>query len=437
MSDKAYQTNKVTVMLAGAGHEVVYYQMQPPLLADQRFMISGHAAQWSMFETNLNNLRPDLVVVQTDIAPDPDALIRALQKISAWSGIAIVVLPLAHREFQGAFGKVDTVRGVFVAPVNWTEIVQAGYGAAITARAKLNQAAPMQQSVSGFSPGGTSAYITGTKRIAVLSHAGGAGCSTVAENLAYELSVRLSVKTLLVSMGLPPAAAPHLRLRYLPNLTEYFDRPGKATFQAAIQRRENLEVLLAPESSLDYMRILEISNKGTGEGSINGMLIDSEDGRYASIVMDVPSSEDLWMAHSIIFANYALIVARPTLADLAAVRHTLTLLLSGLKSEKRLARESIYLVLNQFTDRSGFTPRSFQEELSKTLGWAPPLAAIVPYDPGVPQAQDDGIPPVTRGDEFAKGIRAIVNTLFPLVGNTINNSNGHKSVLRLPKIRFT
>ena len=81
MSDNAYQTNKVTVMLAGAGHEVVYYQMQPPLLADQRFMISGHAAQWSMFETNLNNLRPDLVIVQTDIAPDPDTLIRALQKI--------------------------------------------------------------------------------------------------------------------------------------------------------------------------------------------------------------------------------------------------------------------------------------------------------------------------------------------------------------------
>ena len=89
------------------------------------------------------------------------------------------------------------------------------------------------------------------------------------------------------------------------------------------------------------------------------MLIDSEDGRYAAIVMDVPSSEDLWMAHSIVFANYALIVARPTLADLAATRHTLNLLLSGMKSEKRLAQESIYLVLNQFTDRSGFTPRSF------------------------------------------------------------------------------
>jgi len=73
MSDMPYQTNKVTVMLAGAGHEVVYYQMQPTLLSDPRFMIAGHAAQWSMFETNLNNLRPDLVIVQADIAPDPDS----------------------------------------------------------------------------------------------------------------------------------------------------------------------------------------------------------------------------------------------------------------------------------------------------------------------------------------------------------------------------
>ena len=437
MSDNAFQTNKVTVMLAGAGHEVVYYQMQQPILADQRFMISGHAAQWSMFETNLNNLRPDLVLVQADIAPDPDSLIRALQKLSAWHGVAIVVLPLAQKDFQGAISQVDTVRGVYIAPVNWTEIIQAAYGAAMTARASLSQAAPMQQGVSGFATSAAAAYITGTKRIAVLSHAGGVGVSTIAENLAYELSVRLSVKTLLVSMGLPPPAAPHLGLRYVPNLTEYFDHPGKAAFQAAIQRKENLEILIAPESSLEYMHILENSGKGTGEGSINGMLIDSEDGRYAAIVMDAPTNEDFWMMHSIIFANYALIVARPTLADLTAIRHTLTLLLTGLKSEKRLARDSIYLVLNQTSERSSFTPRIFQEELSKSLGWAPPIAAIVPFDPGVPQAQDEGILPVTRGDEFAKGIRAIINTLFPMVENTLARNNEKKGILRLPKIRFT
>ena len=437
MSENSYQTNKVSVLLAGAGHELVYYQMQPPLLSDARFIVAGHATQWQVLENNVNDLHPELLIVQTDIAPDPEAMKRLLQRLSAWNGVAVIVLPLGQKDLRGAYEGLSMVRGVFIAPVNWTEIAQAGYGAAMTARANMSQAAPMQQAVAGPVVGGSAAFITGTKRIAVLSHAGGTGCSTVAENLAYELAARLSIKTLLVSMGLPPSAPPHLRLRYLPNLTEYFDRPGKASFQAALQRRENLEVLVAPEASVEYMKILESSNRGTGEGSINGMLIDSEDGRYAAIVMDVPSSEDLWMAHSIIFANYALIVARPTLADLAATRHTLNLLLSGLKSEKRLARESIYLVLNQFTDRSGFTARSFQDELAGTVGWAPPIAAVIPYDLAVTQAQDQGIPPVTRVDGFARGIRSLIGVLFPNVGSLESNNSGQRGVLRLPKIRFT
>ena len=70
----------------------------------------------------------------------------------------------------------------------------------------------------------------------------------------------------------------------------------------------------------------------------------------------------------------------------------------------------------------------FQEELAKALGWAPPIAAIVPLDPGVPQAQDDGLLPVTRGDEFARGIRALINTLFPLVENNLARSEGKKGV---------
>ncbi len=437
MSETSYQTHKVSVLLAGAGHELVYYQMQPPLLSDARFIVAGHATQWQTLENNVNDLHPELLIVQTDIAPDPEAMKRLLQRLSAWNGVAVIVLPLGQKDLRGAYEGLNMVRGVFIAPVNWTEIAQAGYGAAMTARANMSQAAPMQQAVAGPVVGGSAAFITGTKRIAVLSHAGGTGCSTVAENLAYELAARLSIKTLLVSMGLPPSAPPHLRLRYLPNLTEYFDRPGKASFQAALQRRENLEVLVAPESSVEYMKILESSSRGTGEGTINGMLIDSEDGRYAAIVMDVPSNEDLWMAHSIIFANYALIVARPTLADLAATRHTLNLLLSGLKSEKRLARESIYLVLNQFTDRSGFTARSFQDELAGTVGWAPPIAAVIPYDLAVTQAQDQGIPPVTRVDGFARGIRSLIGVLFPNVGSLESSSQGSRSVLRLPKIRFT
>lgn len=432
MSEQPYTNSKVTVLLAGAGHEVVYYQMQQPVLADPRFMIAGYAAQWSMFETSLANLQPDLTIIQADIAPDAEALMRSLAKLSAWQGVAVVVLPQVHEELRGPLSKVDSVRGVFVAPVNWMEVASAGYGAAMTARARLSQTAPMQ----GAAPH-REAYITGTKRIALLSHAPGAGCSTIAENLAYELAVRLRVKSLLVSMGLPPAAAAHLGLRYAPNLTQYFDRPGKAAFQAALQRKEALEVLLAPESSLEYLAILEQSGPENGQGTIYNMLMDSEDGRYAAILMDTPPAENLWLMHALLFANVALVVARPTLADLAAVRHSLTLLLNGLKAEKRLARESIYLVLNQVSERSSFTPRLFQEELGKALEWAPPIAAVIPFDPELSRAQDDGVLPVTRLDDFARGIRDIVNTLFPQVDSHPGKAAEKKGVLRLPRIRFT
>jgi hypothetical protein len=131
--------------------------MQPPMLADARFIVAGHATQWSMCETNLNNLKPALVVVQADIAPDPDALIHILSRMAAWKGIAVVILPATHRDFKGAFERVDTVRGVYIAPVNWIEIFQAAYGSVITERARLSQTAPMQQTVTSFASASNSA----------------------------------------------------------------------------------------------------------------------------------------------------------------------------------------------------------------------------------------------------------------------------------------
>ena len=44
---------KATVMLAGPGHETVFYQMQPPFLSDTRFIISANATQWPAFGQSL------------------------------------------------------------------------------------------------------------------------------------------------------------------------------------------------------------------------------------------------------------------------------------------------------------------------------------------------------------------------------------------------
>jgi hypothetical protein len=73
------------------------------------------------------------------------------------------------------------------------------------------------------------------------------------------------------------------------------------------------------------------------------------------------------------------------------VRHTLVMMQSSLRSEKRLARESIYWCsISSPTGR--VHPAQLPGELSSLLGWAPPIAAVIPFEYGVTQAQDAGLP---------------------------------------------
>ncbi len=429
---------KVSVLLSGPGHELVFYQMQPPFLSDPRLMVSGQATVWDVLQASLATLKPEVLVVHAAIAPGADPLLKLLSTMQAWNGAAVVILPEQLSSIQGAFANLSgVVAGVFVMPVNWTELPERAFNAGSTARARISQVSitPQVNSQSVFSAQSVTPIVTGTKRIAVLSHAGGSGASTIAENLAYELAARLSVRTLLFSLGLPPAAAAHFRLRYIPSLTEFFERPGKASIQSAIQKVEGLDILLAPESSLEYLKAATHSSDLKAPNSIHSMFLAAEDGSYAAMVMDLPLAESEWMLHPLFFANLALIVARPTMADLFAVRHTLNFLGS---LGNRLPREALYLVLNQASETSALTPRGFIEELAKDLGWAPPIAAVIEHDPNVQLAQDQRVPPVLRSEKLARGVRQVIGTLFPGMERAIQQTEPQsaKSVLRLPKFKF-
>ena len=432
-------SEKISVLLAGPGHELVFYQMQPPFLSHPQLIVSGHATSWEALQTSLQTVKPDVLVVHASVAPGADPLLKLLMSLQAWNGAAIVILPEALANFQGAFTNLSSVvSGVFVMPVTWHEIPGRAFTAGETARYKTSQisAASQPAAPSAFSPQGMAPIVTGTKRIAVLSHAGGAGTSTIAENLAYELAARLSVRTLLFSLGLPPAAAAHFRLRYIPNLTEFFERPGKPAIQSAIHKVEGLDILLAPENSLEYLKAATHSADLKAQNSIYSMFLAAEDGSYAAMVMDLPLAESEWLLHPLFFANLALIVARPTMADLFAVRHTLNFLGS---LGNRLPRESLYLVLNQASEASALTPRRFLEELSGDLGWAPPIAAVVEHDPQIQLAQDQRLPPVTRSEKLARGVRQVIGTLFPGMERAVQmapEGQGSKSFLRLPKFKL-
>ena len=192
----------------------------------------------------------------------------------------MIVLPPSQAGFKGAIQSMEAVvSGVYLAPVSWTDIAGLAFSAGITAQAKLSSVSPASRfgAASDFGASAlnsVSPLVTGTKRIAVLSQAGGAGASTIAENLGYELATRLSVKALLFSLGMPPAASAHFKLRYVPNLTEFFERPGKPALQAAIQRVEGLDILLAPEDSVEYATGVKNSADVRAPNSIYSSLLE-------------------------------------------------------------------------------------------------------------------------------------------------------------------
>jgi Flp pilus assembly CpaE family ATPase len=151
------------------------------------------------------------------------------------------------------------------------------------------------------------------------------------------------------------------------------------------------------------------------------------------MVMDVSPDESEWMTHSLQFANAVLLVYRPIMADLFALRHTLNIL-SRLGTQPR---EAIYLVLNQANEASSLTPRAVQSELSEALGWAPPIVGVIEHDPAVLLAQEQRVPPILRSEKLARGIRQVIGSLFPGMERTLAETQTEsRSLLRLPKFRL-
>jgi len=421
---------KVGVMLAGPGGDVVLNSMQPPFLLDARFAVRALATSFEELQVKLLQMRPEVLVIQADVAPGPDPLIEVLSRMQVWNGVAIAILCPAWREFRGALEKVASTGRVFLDPVNWAEMAHAAYDAAINQRARLAAAAPLQQAYFSRAAGA----ITGTRVVAFLSACSGAGRSTVAENLAYELAVRCNAKTLLASFDLPPSAVSHLKLHYEPS-AQAFLAEAVGGLEECLQMRDGLEVLVAPEKTPEYLKAARISDDDSGApNSIYSLVMATWTRNCAAILLDLPSGEEPWTTQPLSAANSIVLVARPTLADMAATTHTLLLLLERLPSKLRAPREAMYLVLNQVSEKSGMTAHGWHENLSRAVPWAPPIAAVIPFDPGVVAAQDRQVPPVTCVDGFARGIRMLVNALFPGLAQEAVKER-RRTVFHMPGIR--
>ncbi len=425
-------TQPVSVFLAGpdmAG--AVLRTMYPAFSADTaRFQVLSLSDNWSNMQTNVAQYRPDALVIDATIAPDPDSLRNYLATLAGT--VAIVVLPPAPgwADRKGQFEALqNSVRAVFIGPPNWAAIANATHSAVVTERTRTSAAAPMTAMYQAQTAVGVrgAPVVMGTRTIAFTSFAGGTGKSTIAETIAVELA-RNHVRTLLCSFNSPPAAVGHLGLRFNPNAVEWFNRPTPDGFQASLQKvkgLDDLDVLLAPEDPEALMRAASRSPEDAA--SIQQLVFAAYSFNYGAILLDLPPFADsMWAVQPILSSNMAVLVSRPTVHDQFAAIRAFKLFTEQMAAKHRVPLESIFAVLNFDSPDDNLSARDFQAGAAGITGRFPPILAAFPYVSKLPSVQNRGDSPALAPecDAFARAARDLA---AKLVGGTplLAGGNGH------------
>jgi len=126
-------------------------------------------------------------------------------------------------------------------------------------------------------------------------------------------------------------------------------------------------------------------------------------------------------------------VARPTLADAWASVDALRTVTQRAAGQHRIAPGNIFVVLNM-RGSGMLSPNDWHQAADsacRKLGLAtgfPPVAAVIPFVPGVPLSQDAGRPVLDSDDEFARPIHGLADRLFGGTGpaDTRKSKSGKK-----------
>jgi cellulose biosynthesis protein BcsQ len=408
-------SDQVSVILAAPVLDTILQKMYPVFNADQgRFRVASIAANWQDLERNVRNMKADVVLVEADVANSPQQL---AQFLAAIPGVALVVLPPGWAQAEGTIRAVDKVREVFIGPhVNYGEIAQKVYSAAVTERALHQSAAPME---GMYGMGGVSStQVVGLKVFAFYASKGGTGKTTLASNFAYELN-RVGVRTLLMGFDTPDDVGVQLKLKRAPNSMNYYRRPGPEGFQASIQKKDDLHVILSPNDFVLASQVAQNQHPGT----IQSLIQTAWTSGYGAIVMDLPPTEEAWAIAPLLLANTLILVALPGYTDQVKTVQTIKLLTETLAGQHRIPKENIFIVLNQFNrETDNLLPDAFHQGAASFLeGWFPPVLTTIPFSPRVRPLQNEGKMPIVFDDAFGGGVRSLISAFYPnLSGGAAN-----------------
>ncbi|HPD40572.1 MAG TPA: AAA family ATPase [Anaerolineae bacterium] len=427
--------NPITITLAAPGLDRALKAMYPAF-GTERFNIVALPGSWDALQTSLRAQPSELLVLEAEIAPDPQALVEFLESVNA---AVFVVLPAAWQMQQSRLQQVGAVKEVFVGPVDYRVLADRAAAAAMSQRA-------LRRDVTAYGAGVGSLHaalpsIVGTRIIAVVGK-GGAGKSTIASNLAEQLALA-GIRTLIVDLDSPGALPAYFDLSPSPSAMTFFANPGLAGLRTSVQKRGGLDILLGPYDGLTAAEIALRSPQT--EGSVYHLIQTAAADGYAGIILDIPADpKSEFGLQALMLTNTLLLVARPTLVDQVWAISTHQLLTEQLAGKHNIPRERMFLVLNEVAPQvDNLTPSQFYAGISEHLreqkrGPFPPLLAVLPMDPAVRNAQNKGQLPLTSpetSDEYRRGIRVLADSLYPGAAEQKIDPNAGKHTLNLGLVK--
>jgi len=401
----------VSVMLAGPLERTnPWYQV---LQLDARFRVAAMANDPQDMQAKLA-ASPEVIILDGKIFPGPQPLIQALTAIAG--AVYLFVPPNADDELIEQLKKLPPVKAVFRGDANLQDLMSRAYADALALRIQAPALAQNWASRSGMTA------VAGLRIVTVWGRSGGAGRTSVAAALAQAVA-RRGLRTLLIGLGAPDVLPLHLRLKSEPNIMAWFADPSDDGFRASLQGEGNLEVLVGFP---DILAEAEGQRAPEEKGSIARLATSAAYGGYAAIIMDTPVAGVAPFA--VAAANTWVMVARPTVADAWGAVEAFRTVTQRAAGQHRITPGNVFVVLNQRSngmmtaDEWHRSADAACRKMGLNAGF-PPVAAVIPYCPETPLAQDDGRSALDAADEFARPIHHLAEMLF---GQAVGLSNGCK-----------
>ena len=412
VQDLAKSAQAVTVLLAGPPRFTEpWYAF---LSGDPRFRVVSQTHDPADLQARLA-VNPDVLFLEATLFPDPDAFLRAVQGLAGRVRIRVFYPPDVEGHIQSLRDRLPQNLPLHRTDENLVDIAHAVHREVTEARRQEAGWQATQEPAAG------PRRVTGVQIVGVWAQTGGVGKTTLATSLAFAAAQR-GIPTLLVGLGAPDDLPVNLGLKRHPNITMWRLEPTPESLKKAVQPRDGVDVLAGfPDVLSEAQTLIEDPN---APSSMKNLVDQAVRLGYGAILFDLPPTALASVAFQAI--SRLVLVARPSTEGVVRAVEAYKTVVQRLAI---LPPEAVHVVLNRVGHR--LSPEAWQNLASQILGQPFPTPIVIPDDPRVGQAQDEGLWPPLRSQALRSAVEILATDLFgPL------STDGYRPRRRVFRIRL-